>query len=119
MTCSNAALKARFKRGVMFVCMLKCPSCYYESDSFFEGYDVHTDTHTVLCKNLLTRVVRFVRLANSELPFAAKDDSSIEDFARADNEEVVRTQIGVEEELDAICPNCGHQRLLKEVVGIH
>lgn len=102
----------------MFVCRLTCPSCSYESEPFTDGYDVHTDTHTVLCKDRMSKIVRIARLKGSEIPAAASDDFSIESLVRSDNDEVVRTQLGVEEELDAVCPSCGHQTLLKEVMGI-
>ncbi len=102
----------------MFVCVLKCLSCNYESESFVETYSIHSDAHTILCKSPTTGYLRIVRLDSSDIPDAITTDTAIENFATVDDEIVVRTCPGKKEQLDLICPSCDHRGLLKEIVGV-
>jgi hypothetical protein len=102
----------------MIVCKLKCGKCDYESAPFVEGYSVHSDSHTVLCKNRGTNTIRIAELKNKEIGEDAETDSQIEAIAVCDDEEVLKTNLGVEERLGVPCPVCGNKGLDKIIVGV-
>ncbi|QDT31232.1 hypothetical protein Mal48_04640 [Thalassoglobus polymorphus] len=102
----------------MFVCVLTCDSCGYESEPFNEGYSLTSDSYTIIIKNLTTGSARIVKLKDCEIPSAMESDVDIESIVLKDNEEVIRTQFGVGELISANCPNCQSSVLNKNIIGM-
>ena len=102
----------------MIICKLMCCSCDYESPPFAEGYSVHSDSHTILCVNRERNTIRIAELKNKDIGEDVESDSQIEAIAVCDDEEVIKTNLGVEEKLGVPCPACGHVGLDKIIVGV-
>jgi len=105
----------------MFVVMLSCSSCNFESETFVEGYDVHRATFAVIVQNKKNNAVRIAKVREVNAGAELSDvefDEALERSALEPNEVAIRTTIGQEEVLPMCCPRCGKSELKKMVRGI-
>ena len=108
----------------MWICVLTCPNCAYESNEFTQGFDIFEQTCTVLFVRKSDKQFHICVITETELKAHGADmdtgeglDSAILAMATAE-EDYVKLPFGQDASIEAKCPDCGNIGLNRKITGM-